>query len=187
MNCEIWNNTELYYEYIKDCEVDVGQIKNYDFENDIPVFDSIQSALYWVQDNINYKKENDNGDWNDEHWQTPEETYFLKTGDCEDYAILFAYIVKNKLNTNIEIEYVDIIYSIVKETDSGHCFNDINYRYIDPQGGYLDLDDYKIEFHIPYEETLWMAIHHHHRVGKYLKDWKDEAKNYFLDKIEFWN
>jgi len=37
-----------------------------------------------------------------DYWQTPEETFFLKTGDCEDKSIYFQDILKSKgINTSL--------------------------------------------------------------------------------------
>lgn len=52
-----------------------------------------QNVANWISNNIKYKS-----DWDqygvDEFWQTPLETLKLKTGDCEDYAILGASMLR---------------------------------------------------------------------------------------------
>lgn len=50
------------------------------------------SALRWVHDNITYFSDNSSTGYN-EYWQFPFETLCLKTGDCEDGAILIANIM----------------------------------------------------------------------------------------------
>lgn len=48
---------------------------------------------YWVLNEIEYIQDIDNQGILD-YWQTPEETYSLMSGDCEDRAILWAYFVE---------------------------------------------------------------------------------------------
>jgi hypothetical protein len=54
---------------------------------DLKSFDSIEDIDRWVKINIKYKSD----PWYDP-WQTPEETLSLRTGDCEDSAILWLYL-----------------------------------------------------------------------------------------------
>jgi hypothetical protein len=54
---------------------------------DLKSFDSIEAIDHWVKINIKYKYD----PWFDP-WQTPEETLSLRTGDCEDFAILWLYL-----------------------------------------------------------------------------------------------
>jgi hypothetical protein len=41
-----------------------------------------KQVIVWMRRNITYKRDDV------DYWQSPEETLSLKTGDCEDYAIL---------------------------------------------------------------------------------------------------
>lgn len=56
---------------------------------DFPADDVMRSILIWVEQHVTYTtdtvahKEND-------YWQTPKETLLLRTGDCEDGAVLIA-------------------------------------------------------------------------------------------------
>jgi len=51
--------------------------------------------LRWVEKNIVYESDQDNWDLPD-YWQTAEETINLKTGDCEDGAILIYVLARLK-------------------------------------------------------------------------------------------
>jgi predicted transglutaminase-like cysteine proteinase len=53
-------------------------------------FDAIRN---WVAANIEYKL--DEEQWGvEEYWQTPEQTLTLRTGDCEDFAILLCTLLR---------------------------------------------------------------------------------------------
>jgi hypothetical protein len=48
-------------------------------------FQSPAEAVRWVSDNMTYKVS--------PLWQTPEQTYQLRTGDCADYSLLAMYFL----------------------------------------------------------------------------------------------
>lgn len=52
---------------------------------------SAADALQWVYFNITYVGEGDR-----DRWQTPEYTYTFRTGDCEDFVILWMYLVEEQ-------------------------------------------------------------------------------------------
>ncbi len=49
----------------------------------------------WIDDNITYMYDKER--WKKDYWQSPEQTLKFRTGDCEDYAILY-YVCMKKLN-----------------------------------------------------------------------------------------
>lgn len=56
--------------------------------------------LKWVQKNIKYTPDTQSWKMN-EYWQTPDETLKLKTGDCEDGAILiYALAIQKGISAN---------------------------------------------------------------------------------------
>lgn len=155
-------------EYGYDDEIEIGRIEDYWFENDIPEFNSIQKTLDFEAARIEEEKDLDV--WGiEEYWQTPEETYSLKTGDCEDFCLLFMYILKNKFKPKFNseliiidrnIEYHAIVYII-----------DLD-QYIEVAGhaiiiGNPEILESKIVERIPYEEALWMTMYYHKPIGKY--------------------
>jgi transglutaminase-like putative cysteine protease len=59
---------------------------------EVPAFEDVTEASRWVKNNIEYAY--DTEVWNRvDYWQFPEETLELRTGDCEDKAILLMAII----------------------------------------------------------------------------------------------
>jgi len=52
---------------------------------------TLPQACRWVVRNIKYTGDQDKHGVND-YWQAPQETFDSQTGDCEDIAVLMAYI-----------------------------------------------------------------------------------------------
>jgi len=157
-------------------KIHVESMDNYYFENDLEQImknnyhkeslniNLILEYVYREGSNFGYKYEEK------EYWQSPEETYWRinidgkMTGDCEDYSLLFMYLVKNILNFKtylVESEHHAFVY-----------VEDINI-YFDPTEGYIvDKNTYNIQQYIPYGEAMWMAIKYHRHVGKYIDTFK---------------
>jgi transglutaminase-like putative cysteine protease len=119
LNCDVqptppstgWNtetNPINYYDRIN-ARVDervvssvIVQVHN-EYPGDFSVL-QVCEAYKWVRNNVAYS--NDDGDY----WQSATETMTLRTGDCEDHAILMASIVKG-LGGNARVNVI-----------SGHAF-----------------------------------------------------------------
>ena len=79
----------------------------------------------WVHTNIKYKTDiYDN-------WQLPEKTMKLKTGDCEDKAILFRDIAKKKFQIHGEL----VLIAVRQDIRLGHVIVIYNNRVYDPTMG----------------------------------------------------
>jgi len=96
-------------------------------------FDAIRD---WVAANVEYKS--DEEQWGvDEYWQTPEETLSLRTGDCEDFAILLCTLLRAY---GIDEEHIYVAIG-VDDQGYGHAFLienwylDGEWRAIEPQVG----------------------------------------------------
>ena len=116
---------------VKNCLQDVLGAPPYELSQ--VGFDNIRD---WVAANIEYKT--DEEQWGvDEYWQTPEETLSLRTGDCEDFAILLCTLLR-AYGIDEERVYVAIG---VDNKGYGHAFLiedwylDGEWRAIEPQAG----------------------------------------------------
>lgn len=83
-------------------------------------FETVEEVINFVAYNITYKKEPIGHD----HWQSPWETWELKTGDCEDFCILAMYLLKIELNIDSEL-------LIIKTFNDNHAIITIGSYYYD--------------------------------------------------------
>ena len=68
------------------------EIEEYEVEYEgIPEFSDERTARNWVVNTINYEEDIEN------RWQLPHETLERGSGDCEDHALLIAWIFVTKL------------------------------------------------------------------------------------------
>ncbi|MFO7996839.1 MAG: transglutaminase-like cysteine peptidase [Dehalococcoidia bacterium] len=96
-------------------------------------FDTIRD---WVAHNIEYKLDEDVYGVI-EYWQTPQETLDLRTGDCEDFAILLCTFLRAY---GIDEEHIYVAVGVDDE-GNGHAFLiedwylDGEWRALEPQAG----------------------------------------------------
>lgn len=113
-------------------------------EQDIPYNpSSFDEAWMWVSSNIEYKLDPESG-----RKQSPETTYALRTGDCEDYAILLSYFAY-KLNMDV---------SVVTGINSNgvmHAVNRYNGILIEPQRHNKIVRNFTIENEYTYQEAFY--------------------------------
>jgi hypothetical protein len=114
---------------VKDCLQDILGAPPYELSQ--VGFDNIRD---WVAINIDYMS--DEEQWGvDDYWQTPEETLSLRTGDCEDFAILLCTLLR-AYGIDAERVYVAIG---VDDKGQGHAFLiedwylDGEWRAVEPQ------------------------------------------------------
>jgi hypothetical protein len=82
----------------------------YSDDQDIDIsFNSFDDMAAWITENIEYKK-----DILDE-WQTPEQTYAKRTGDCEDFAFLASYWLRE-----MKISHALIVSQLVENPTKYH-------------------------------------------------------------------
>lgn len=109
-------------------------------------------AVGWVYDNIEYKSEG--GEFNS--WQTPQFTYKYRTGDCEDFVILWMYFVEEQANmpgTQLVALYMG--------ADSYHAMGYYDGWFYECTGGWRTEDVSwlgSIVYWMDYDEAIDMAL-----------------------------
>ncbi|MGB9756177.1 MAG: transglutaminase domain-containing protein [Candidatus Bathyarchaeales archaeon] len=86
-------DSELCRLFITPDEVNVVQIKNQILSNKFPLIPNWVALRDWVGNSITYQYDS-NAHGTDEYWQLPKETLQLRTGDCEDFAILLCSLLR---------------------------------------------------------------------------------------------
>lgn len=133
-----------------------GQPVFYDImENELPdqdidiSFDNFDAAWKWVDNNIKYKEEKV------QYKQTPEETYKLRTGDCEDFALLLAYFAYQLNPDDI------LVVGTKKKNNVDHMICRYKGELIEPQTYkrvYSPSDFKKIYWEVSYPEMYFNSI-----------------------------
>ena len=147
---------------LKERPVDIPDFKNLDDDK------KVVNILRWVKANIEYVSDNSQRKGNirnTEYWQTPFETVYLRTGDCEDMSILIFCLCRwNRVNP-LKIRFVC---GDVKITggSSGHAWTEYLADY-DMNWYVLDAAYYYDGYHIP--ERL--SIIFNSVKNLYLKTW----------------
>lgn len=110
-------------------------------------------AVEWVADNIHYVSDTIHGEL--EEWQTPIQTYTWRTGDCEDFAILAAYLAHRTGSHAVMVTGMDSLFF-------GHAWVMIDGIDYEPQSGFpapglRDRYPHRLK-EWPIEEALDMAV-----------------------------
>lgn len=77
------------------CEVTYNYCSNNtkeDFDKTIASISTPKQLEYWLWKNVTYKSDMEIHGKN-EYWQNPQETFNLRSGDCEDFALFARYVL----------------------------------------------------------------------------------------------
>lgn len=77
------------------------EVWDYSFVHDIEIA-STHDAISWITHNV--IPAHDECDY----WQSPEETYNFRQGDCEDMCILFMYLIHEQLGMDSELHILQV-------------------------------------------------------------------------------
>ena len=134
-----------YYEY----SITEPAIEAYVGRTDKTRLEKIEFISKWVLQNIKYTP-----DPPPEEWQTPEETYELRQGDCEDQAILFMFFV------NKHFGYEPILI-LARGKEGNHALAEIEDVYYfnirEDMINYENPDKWIVYLEIGYYYALYMA------------------------------
>jgi len=131
---------------------------DYDFDDGLS-FSSVDEAFDFVY-SIPYKY--DSVMLTNDYWQTPEETLIRWSGDCEDHAILFMYLIHKYCGIEkpcliaLENNKTGIGHAVVRLKNTG--------QYYDPTTGLLDADvmeNMTVIYTYNYGETMYSAENKH--------------------------
>lgn len=121
------------------------------FEFDIPRlgFTSIESVLSWTSTNIRYAPDARMHYPRLEYWQSPDQTYLWRAGDCEDYTILAMYFMHTEL-------FLEPRMVAGWSYSKGHAWLRVNGRDYDPQNGRDVTSDpnYIAGYTLSYDEAI---------------------------------
>ena len=94
-----------------------------------------------------------------EYWQSPDQTYVWRTGDCEDFAILMMYFLHTELGGWPQLA----IGTCGTGKRNGHAWVIYEGRWYEAQGGadVTDNPDYVLLEAIPYGEAMWRSMNGH--------------------------
>lgn len=90
----------------------------------LPEFETLSDIGCFLNENITYKAEPDGQDYA----QSPEETWALKTGDCEDFCLLFMNIAYLELGIKYDLVLVDN-FNMSRSIEEGGEINHSMIRY----------------------------------------------------------
>lgn len=93
------------------------------FANDINTNDPVQIYKF-VRDEIKYVEDYLTYDYRFEYWQLPEETLRIRTGDCEDQAILLCTLFRAK---GYGPDDVKVVFGLTSE-NTGHAWVELFYE-----------------------------------------------------------
>lgn len=163
----IWCFGSIYCEYQEEDSlknIKVKQMYDYDFENDL-MFKilNLKMALSYM---TGFQYELDITKFNvKDYWQTPEEFFYNREGDCDCFSIFLLYIAW----TILDIDDCYLVDLYTNKEGSYHCIVQINGIYYEPQNGLkiYYIPEEKIRWKAHYTEAIWMTVNYHDNVGKY--------------------
>ena len=118
---------------------------DYSFPDGGRKFADVSSILSFVYQNVMYKADVVG------HWQTPEETSTLGTGDCEDFAILFMYYVYTR-------GFGDPILEGVRTINGNHAMVGLSGVTYDPTYGRIVTENVNVYETYSYGQAIYYAV-----------------------------
>jgi hypothetical protein len=97
----------------------------------------------------------------DEYWQSPDQTWTLQSGDCEDYALLVMYLIHVDLGGWPQLACGG--QQRFDGTWAGHAWVEYNGREYEPQNGFDVTDNprYSTPRLVSYGHAMWRSMNTH--------------------------
>lgn len=161
----IWKNNILLILLLLHCNYNLcdeswmdvtGDMSWYYFENDIQI-ETFHKTISWINENIEYVSDIELYGIK-EYWPMPDETYDLRAGDCDGKIILLMYLLKQ--NFNIDSLFICVT---IKWSNEDHAITFFKNNFYDLRIGHypVNIDNYKINYILSYNQILWEAYHYH--------------------------
>jgi len=111
---------------------------------------SVQEVMRWVAGEIIYMPDRER--MREEYWQSPQETYCWRTGDCEDSCILAMYLIHRDIGLVGQLV-------LGRYRNGSHGWVYVDGHQWEPQLARIvdDDPDYIIRKSITYCETVWRS------------------------------
>ena len=108
----------------------------------------------WLRANIDYVSDAIHDER--EYWQSPDQTYQWRSGDCEDFAILAMYMIRQELGGWPEL-------GAGKYDGTGHGWVVYEGRWYEAQTGRDVTDDshYTLDYTVSYGVAMWRSMNTH--------------------------
>jgi hypothetical protein len=137
-------------------------VQDYEYEWNRPInVTIIDEALVWCSKNITYKSDAERNDY----WQTPQQTYDKRTGDCDDFCLMFVQLAhelgyepeligikiktRGEITGHMVVKIDDIIYDVQPARKLNKLEDNKTWEYIKTRESYQ------------YSEALWRAENYH--------------------------
>ncbi|MCX5769464.1 MAG: hypothetical protein NTZ09_04215 [Candidatus Hydrogenedentes bacterium] len=132
---------------------------DYEPRYDIPVFGftTVRGIGGWIDDNCTYVSDEIHD--TNEYWQSPDQTYTWRCGDCEDFAILMMYFIHIELGGEEPL-------LVAGRTGAGEKHGWVRWEGVayEAQDGFEIPDGYVENYTIGYREALWRSETSHRNV-----------------------
>ncbi len=140
-----------YYksEYV-DPEIEIAVIR----DSKLQKSELIGFIAGWVSTHITYRRDIDEYGI-EEHWQSPEETYIKRSGDCEDMILLYMYLIHRYLGCEPILRVVKLK---IPSRIANHAMAVVNYEGIEYIFGEIEsAEQLKINYEYSYWEAMYIA------------------------------
>jgi hypothetical protein len=113
----------------------------------------------WMCANIDYHSDDIHDEL--EYWQSPDQTFVWRSGDCEDYTVLGMYLIRQEVGEWPRLALGRYVSD--NGEHGGHAWIEYVGRWYEAQTGRDVTDDYHYQLRelVPYGEAMWRSMNTH--------------------------